>query len=181
MVANETPVDEFVLLFAVIAGFSTWIMGIMEQYSVLHRQSLEICFYRDFLEFPDSFCHDGTKVEKSDSYELKMKDVSFRYDGTEENVLEHVDLKIRAGENLAVVGLNGAGKTTLIQLLCGLYDPTEGVVLLNGKDIRQYDRTEYYKLFAAVFQEFSILPVSIAENIACTAPGDIDPINLNGA
>lgn len=77
-----------------------------------------------------------------------------------------MNLTIHPGEKLAIVGLNGAGKTTLVKLLCGLLDPTEGRVLLNGIDVRLFNRQEYYELFSAVFQEFSILNVTIAENIA---------------
>lgn len=73
-----------------------------------------------------------------------------------------------AGEKLAIVGLNGAGKSTLVKLICGLYDPTEGEVLLNGVDIREYNRQEYYRLFSAVFQQFSVLEVTLAENVAQT-------------
>lgn len=171
---QNLPVDQFVLLFAAIAGFSAYITGILEQYSTLHRFSLELCRMREFLDFPQAFCHDGTKVPKADSYELELRDVSFRYEGARENTLEHIDLKVKAGEKLAVVGLNGAGKTTLIQLLCGLYDPTEGEVLLNGVNIKKYDREEYYKQFAAVFQDFSILPYSIAQNIAVEEEDKID-------
>ena len=82
-----------------------------------------------------------------------------------------MDLTIHHGENLAIVGLNGAGKTTLVKLLCGFLDPTEGRVLLNGQDIRQYDRRDYYKLFAAVFQDFSVLSATMAENVAQTRTG----------
>lgn len=84
-----------------------------------------------------------------------------------------MNLTIHPGEKLAIVGLNGAGKTTLVKLLCGLLDPTEGRVLLNGIDVRLFNRQEYYELFSAVFQEFSILNVTIAENIAQCAQ-DID-------
>ena len=84
-----------------------------------------------------------------------------------------MNLTIHPGEKLAIVGLNGAGKTTLVKLLCGLLDPTEGRVLLNGIDVRLFNRQKYYELFSAVFQEFSILNVTIAENIAQCAQ-DID-------
>ena len=80
-----------------------------------------------------------------------------------------MNLTIRPGERLAVVGLNGAGKTTMVMLLCGFYDPTEGRVLLNGQDIREFDRSAYYRLFSAVFQGFSILDTTIAECVAQTA------------
>ena len=79
-----------------------------------------------------------------------------------------MNLTIHPGEKLAIVGLNGAGKTTLVRLLCGFFDPTEGHVLLNGRDIREFNRREYYQLFSAVFQEFSVLDVTVAENIAQT-------------
>lgn len=84
-----------------------------------------------------------------------------------------IDLTIRPGEKLAVVGLNGAGKTTLIKLLCGFLDPTRGQVLLNGQDIRRYNRRDYYRLFAAVFQQFFLLAGNIEENVA-QRDGEID-------
>ena len=89
-----------------------------------------------------------------------------------------MNLTVHAGEKLAIVGLNGAGKTTLVKLLCGLLDPTEGRVLLNGQDIRQLDRREYYRLFSAVFQDFSVLSASEAQNISQQAQGyDVEKIN----
>jgi len=166
---NGMPIDRFVLLFAAIGGFSGWIMGILNEYSQLQRHSLTFCRLREFYEYPDSFKReDGISISPEDGKEycLELVDVSFRYPGADENTLQNINLKIKAGEKLAVVGLNGAGKTTLVKLLCGFYDPTEGVVLLNGEDIRQYNRVEYYTLFTAVFQEFNILPVSIAETVA---------------
>ena len=85
------------------------------------------------------------------------KEVSYRYPGAEKNTIAHMSLTLHPGENLAIVGLNGAGKTTLVKLICGFLDPTGGRVLLNGQDIRQYNRRDYYKLFEAVFQDFSEL------------------------
>ena len=98
--------------------------------------------------------------------------MSYRYPGAKADTLSHVSLAIRPGEKLAVVGKNGAGKTTLIKLMCGLLDPTEGLVLLDGEDIRQYNRRDYYKLFSAVFQQFAPLPGTVAENVA--QGGDVD-------
>ena len=95
-----------------------------------------------------------------------MDNVSFRYPGTEKDILHNINLTIPAGERLAIVGLNGAGKTTLVSLLCGLLDPTEGRVLLNGKDICIFDRQAYYRLFSTVFQNFSLLKISLAEEIS---------------
>ena len=92
--------------------------------------------------------------------------MSYRYPEADRDTISHLNLTIAPGEKLAVVGLNGAGKTTLIKLLCGFLEPTEGQVLLDGQDIRQYNRRDYYKLFSAVFQKFVILPGTIAENVA---------------
>lgn len=94
--------------------------------------------------------------------------MSFRYPGAEKDTLSHINLTLHPGEKLAVVGMNGAGKTTLIKLLCGFLDPTLGRVLLDGKDIRDYNRRDYYRMFSAVFQEFSLLPGTIAANVAQT-------------
>ena len=82
-------------------------------------------------------------------------------------------------EKLAIVGLNGAGKTTLVKLLCGFYDPTEGRVLLNGQDIREFNRRQYYELFSAVFQNFSIMDTTVAEAVSQTAVGtDMGKVDL---
>ena len=97
---------------------------------------------------------------------LRLENVTFRYPGTDTNLFEHLNLTIRPGEKVAVVGLNGAGKTTLVKLLCGFYDPDEGRVLLNGVDIREYNRQDYYKLLCAVYQDYSVLDVTVAENVA---------------
>ena len=109
---------------------------------------------------------EGIQPPLADGYELRLEDVTFRYPGTEKNILEHINLTVHPGEKLAIVGLNGAGKTTLVKLLCGFYDPTGGRVLLNGQDIRYFNRKQYYGLFSAVFQEFSILDTTIAQCVA---------------
>jgi ATP-binding cassette subfamily B protein len=92
--------------------------------------------------------------------------VCFRYPGADADTLTGINLKITSGEKLAVVGLNGAGKTTLVKLLCGFHDPTGGEVLLNGVNIKRYNRRDYYRHFSAVFQDFSLLSASVAENIS---------------
>ena len=95
-----------------------------------------------------------------------MEHVSFRYPGAPQDTLHNFNLTIHPGEKLAIVGLNGAGKTTVVKLLCGFYDPDEGRVLLNGTDIRQWNRQEYYSLLSAVFQDFSMLDITVAESVA---------------
>ena len=169
---DNLSVPEFLLYFTAVTTFTTWIMGILQEMTKLHQQSLDISQLRAFLEYPEPFkFEEGNPVPKADAYELKLENVSFRYPGAEQDTIHHLNLTVHPGEKLAIVGLNGAGKTTLVKLLCGLFDPTEGRVLLNGKDIRDFNRREYYGLFSAVFQEFSVLDVTVAENIAQTKEG----------
>ena len=99
---------------------------------------------------------------------LCLQNVSFQYPGSEQFVLNHINLEIRAGERLAIVGENGSGKTTLMKLICRLYKPTEGKILLNGKDIWEYPYGEYISLIATVFQDFSLFAFPLAENIAAS-------------
>lgn len=160
---------EFLLYFTAVGGFTSWITDILSGFFELHKFSLDINLVRDVLEIEECFkFEDGEPlVPITDKpYEIELKNVSFRYPGAENDTLKNINLKITPGEKLAVVGLNGAGKTTLIKLICGFYDPTEGAVLLNGKDIRKYNRRDYYRHFSAVFQEFSIFDTDFAENVA---------------
>ena len=105
-------------------------------------------------------------------YEIECRDVSFRYPGTDTWALRHVNLKFRVGERLAVVGKNGSGKTTFIKLLCRLYDPTEGEILLNGIDIRKYSYEEYLSLFSVVFQDFKLFSFELGQNVAASVEVD---------
>ncbi len=159
--------SEFLLYFTAVSGLTAWVMGILNQCSQLHKESVEISTVQEFLAYPEPFRFDGgIPIPKADGYELKLENVTFRYPETEKNILENINLTIHPGEKLAIVGLNGAGKTTLVKLLCGYYDPDEGRVLLNGTDIREFNRGEYYTLFSAVFQEFFLLDVTIAQQVA---------------
>ena len=139
---------------------STW--GEFRANAVFLRQTYK------FLDTPNEMYQGSLTTEKrSDrNYEIEFRDVSFRYPGAEDYALRHVSMKFRVGERLAVVGENGSGKTTFIKLLCRLYDPTEGTILLNGIDIRKYDYDEYIALFSVVFQDFQLLSFSLGQNVA---------------
>lgn len=104
--------------------------------------------------------------ERHCGHTIELRDVSFRYPGTERDVLKHLDLTIEPGDTVVLVGLNGAGKTTLIKLLTRLYDPTEGVILLDGRDIREYDVDALYKMYGIIFQDFGKYAVDVKQNIA---------------
>lgn len=164
------PASEFLLYFTAVSGFTAWVTGILSQFTQLHKESIALSKIQEYLNIPEPFrFEDGIQPPGADGYELKLENVSFHYLGTEKDILKNVNLTIHPGEKLAVVGLNGAGKTTLVMLLCGFYDPSQGRVLLNGIDIRQFNRRQYYELFSAVFQGFSIQDTTIAECVAQTA------------
>lgn len=172
------PASQFLLYFSAFTGFSTWVTGILQECSTLHKESLDLSTIQEYLHLPEPFHFaDGAPVPPADRYELRLDHVTFRYPGTKKPILQDLSLTIRPGEKVAVVGLNGAGKTTLVKLLCGFYDPDEGRVLLNGQDIRQFDRRAYYQLFSTVFQESSELDITVAQTVAQRVDGiDMDKV-----
>ncbi len=122
----------------------------------------------DYLDIPNKMYQGSLTTEKRSDrqYTVEFRDVSFRYPESEQYALRHVNMKFKVGERLAVVGMNGSGKTTFIKLLCRLYDPTEGVILLNGIDIRKYRYDEYMDIFSVVFQDFQLLAQPLGQNVA---------------
>lgn len=171
VVNNEITVAQFLLYFSAVEGFSTLVTGVMTQLNVLKKQSLDLCVVREVLDYPEAFkFEDGQNlvVTSEQEYTIELKNVSFRYPGKDKNILTNINLTIKPNEKIAIVGLNGAGKTTLVKLICGYYDPTEGEILLNGVNIKTFNREHYYKMFSAVFQNFSLLAGSVATNVAQT-------------
>ena len=174
VIGNGLSVSDFLLFFSAVGGFTAWVTGILGGFNTLHKQSLDISTVRECLEYPEPFkFEDGEHIEAEADrlYEIRLENVSYRYPGAEKDTLTNINLTLHPGETLAVVGLNGAGKTTLIKMICGFLDPTEGRVLLDGKDIRDYNRRDYYTMFSAVFQNFSLLAGTIATNVAQDSVG----------
>ena len=160
-------VSSFVLYFVAISTLTNWVMGVLKEMSTLHKECLDISSLREFLDYPEPFkFDDGKDIPLASNYEIKLENVSFHYPECDKDIIHNLNLTIHPREKLAIVGLNGAGKTTLVKLICGLLSPSEGRVLLNGDDISDFNRNKYYELFSAVFQDFSILDVTIAEEIA---------------
>ena len=128
----------------------------------------------EFLDLKNAMYQGSLTTEKRSDrqYQIEFKDVSFRYPGSSRYALRHVSLKFQIGSRLAVVGMNGSGKTTFIKLLCRLYDPCEGQILLNGIDIRKYRYDDYLNLFSVVFQDFQLFALSLGENTAGKADYD---------
>ena len=148
------------------------ITGISDNFVQLKMESRYLSFFYDYMEIKNKR-YDGTiPTEKRDDnvFEIEFRDVSFKYANADTWALRHVNQKITLGTKNAVVGKNGAGKTTFIKLLCRLYEPTEGQILLNGVDIRYYDNEEYARLFAIVFQDFNLFSFPLGENVA----GDVE-------
>lgn len=136
----------------------------------IHRLTKNLIKFDEFLSLTNQMETGSIHVEKrlDNNYEIEFHDVGFQYPGTEEFALRHVNAKITLKNKLAVVGKNGAGKSTFIKLLCRLYDPTEGMITLNGVDIRKYNYEEYLSLFGVVFQDFHLFGYSIAKNVAAS-------------
>ena len=124
-----------------------------------------------FMEYPEAL-EKGEKVVDNEIREIEFRNVSFKYPGTDKMILDNISIKIRSGEHLSIVGLNGTGKTTFIKLLCRLYDPTSGEILVNGVNIKEYDYNQYMALFAPVFQDFRLFAFPIEENITLVDEDD---------
>lgn len=163
-------------------GFVETITGCITSYfAVFADIKYNTPFVEDYLAYfdiPQKMYQGSLTVEKRDDneYYVEFKDVSFKYPGSETYALRHVNMKFKVGEKLAVVGMNGSGKTTFIKLMCRLYDPTEGEILLNGVNIKKYDYDEYLAVFSVVFQDFKLFSFSLGENVASGADHDVDKV-----
>lgn len=142
--------------------------------------------YLDYINF-QSNKPSGTQtiaMRPDNRFLVEFDHVSFKYPGSSTYVIRDLNLKLDIGERMAIVGKNGSGKTTFIKLLCRLYDVTEGTIRLNGKDIREYDEKEYWKLFSVVFQDYRMFSLKVGENIAASETFDkskvIDALNRAG-
>jgi len=153
-------------------GAMTALLGgtslLMETTGSMKNNALFLKTVFDFIDTPNHMYQGSLTTEKRSDrkYEIEFRDVSFKYPNTETYALRHVSMKFNVGKRLAIVGMNGSGKTTFIKLLCRLYDPDEGEILLNGIDIRKYRYDDYISIFSVVFQDFKLLAFSLAENIA---------------
>lgn len=175
---NRLSVSDFIFYFGIITGFSNWITNAVFLYSNLERCCNDCAAFREFVESKEeSREKPNAGFEKIDS--IEFKNVSFTYPSAEKPTIKNMSFKVNEGENIAIVGENGAGKTTAIKLLCGLYYPTEGDILINGKSSKDFSRDSYFDLFSAVFQDYEFLPMTVAENIC--AKSDYDSEKLYSA
>lgn len=161
-----------------ISNFLSYFNYWVEELIQLKNNTKYIIMYFDFLDIPNKKYEGTLPIEKrdDDQFTIEFRHVSFRYPGSDRDVLKDFSIQFRIGERLAVVGKNGSGKTTFIKLLCRLYDPTEGEILLNGINIQKYDYREYLQLFSVVFQDFKIPAYPIGQNVASSVEYDAEKV-----
>ena len=168
---GKLSVSDFIFYFGIITGFSNWILNAVYQYSNLERCCNDCAAFREFVESTDeSENKPNVNFDSVDS--IEFKNVSFTYPSAEKSTINNMSFKVNKGENIAVVGENGAGKTTAVKLLCGLYYPTSGDILVNGKSSLDFSSDSYFNLFSAVFQDYYFMPMTIAENVCTTSDYD---------
>lgn len=168
-------ISDFLMVAVTVRTFSEALLNVMELLTELLKINLELNDLRAFLELPDHLMESGQ--ESVDEFEsLEFRDVSFRYPGAERDALRHVSFKLEKREKIALVGYNGSGKTTIVKLMMRLYDPSAGVILLNGRDIRCFDLRKVQKLFSVMFQETQVYAFPLKENIALSENPDMEKV-----
>lgn len=161
---NQIEVWEFVLYFGLITCVSAYFTELSNNVASLGQKNMEIITYREFV---DRECSDtGIELGRNEELKIELKDVSFKFDEGGPYILKNINLTLCKDKKIALVGKNGAGKSTLVKIICGLYKPTKGKVLVNGVDLEEIKLSDYQKFLATAFQDIHILPMSIAENIA---------------
>lgn len=160
---NRLSVSDFIFCFGIITGFSNWIMNLVFSFMEISRCCTDCALYREFVE--ESVSEGKPAVDFGEVRSIEFSNVFFTYPASDTETIRNMSFKVNKGENIAIVGENGAGKTTAIKLLCGLYYPIEGDILINGRSSREFSSDSYFDLFSAVFQDYCFMPMTIAENI----------------
>ena len=174
---SDMTLGDFSLYFGAITGFGQWIARLVDSIAEMLTSAHNVSDFRSFLDIEDKMnLGKGEKLPSGKDLpcEIELKNVTFSYDKAEKATVDNFSLKINKGEKIAIVGVNGAGKSTLVKLICGLFVPQEGQILINGIDSRLFNRDEYYKLFSTLFQDCSILPSTVAKNITLCEENKID-------
>lgn len=171
---GNMTIGNFTMYLGVAATYFNYLGNMLDRVNDLLQRSRELDDFRSFEDFDDKRVNGTKKVPKYEKYEFVFDNVSFKYPKAEKYALKNLNLTVKAGERLAVVGLNGAGKSTFIKLLLRLYEPTEGRILLNGEDIKDYEINDYYKTFSPVFQDVNLFAFPLSENISMDTPEATD-------
>lgn len=160
------PVSDYTMYVALIMGMIEYMLLFGDTVTKIRNEGE---YVDDFYRLMDeNILTEGSKEpEKTDSVEIVFDHVTFRYPGTDVDIYKDFSFTIKKGERLAIVGVNGAGKSTLVKLICGLYEPNEGHIYVNGIDIRDWKKKNLYDLYSTVFQDFNILAFTLRENVTC--------------
>jgi ABC-type multidrug transport system fused ATPase/permease subunit len=162
-------IGDYSLYTGALTSIASSVAAIVATVSTIYEGTLFIDNMIVFMEEKQKIAptlSEPRRVEKHSAHTIEFKNVSFRYPGTERDVIKNMSFKVCPGDTVVLVGLNGAGKTTLLKLLTRLYDPTEGTVLLDGQDIREYDVGSLYAMYGVIFQDFGKYAFNVSENIA---------------
>ncbi|MGU8372612.1 ABC transporter ATP-binding protein [Clostridium perfringens] len=167
-------IGDFTMYFSTINGFGDWMKGILDDLANIKAQNMYLDDMREFLEIKSENKEKTRDIPIDSSYEIEFKNVSFKYPKTDKYIYKNLSLKIKKGQRLAIVGINGAGKTTFVKLLCRLYEPTSGEILINGINIQSFSKEEYYKILSVVFQDIKTFAFTVAENVSLENLEDVD-------
>ena len=167
-------IGDFTMYFSTINGFGDWMKGILDDLANIKAQNMYLDDMREFLEIKSEDKEKTRDIPIDSSYEIEFKNVSFKYPKTDKYIYKNLSLKIKKGQRLAIVGINGAGKTTFVKLLCRLYEPTSGEILINGVNIQSFSKEEYYKILSVVFQDIKTFAFTVAENVSLENLEDVD-------
>lgn len=172
VVHGNLTIGGFTLYISAITSFADAMRNVMSGFVEIRSYGMYYDAVAEYIDIPKKLREHGNEHLTLRPYDIRFENVSFRYQGQTEYALKNVCLSIHAGEKLSIVGENGAGKTTLIKLLTRLYEPTDGRILLNGKDIRNYAYDEYMSLFSAVFQDYQLFAMPLYENVSLAKCGE---------
>ena len=177
---GQMDIATFTLYLGIISGFTGWIYSLSERFNNIRRSSHEFNDYHAFMNLPDKERKQVTAEVSPDKRapEITFKNVSFAYPDVEKNTIQNLDFTIKAGEKIALVGNNGAGKTTVVKLLCGLYDQTQGQILIDGKTIDDIGLDSYQDKISVLFQDTNPMAFTIEENITGLEGGKGDASKL---
>lgn len=175
--SNGIEITEFILYFGLITGFNSWLMSVVGGIEGMYGTSYNIDDLRNYHAMGDESGEKTMIFPEHTESGIDFENVSFNYPGSENLIISNMSFRINPGEKIAVVGTNGAGKTTLVKLICGLYTPTAGRILIGGNDLSHFDRKSLFKKFSAVFQDIYLLPTTIERNITMSDDTDADKFN----
>lgn len=168
---SRLSVSDFIFYFGIITGFSNWVISLGYSVNQIEMCCNECAAYRKYIEEKDT-SDEGTALQSKCVESIEFCNVSYKYPSSQTPTLKNINIKFGGNENVAIVGENGAGKTTLIKLLCGLYSPTDGKILLNDTDTAGIAKNSYFDLFSVIFQDYRFLPMTIQQNITASSEYD---------